>query len=68
MQHILSGVQKIIYDIQEDDDLILAVYDYWLNKRLESQHCLIPTGQLPMQISPNQLIELCVSFECNCKV
>lgn len=29
--------------LKEDDDLILAVYDYWLNKRLETQQCLIPT-------------------------
>lgn len=28
--------------LKEDDDLILAVYDYWLNKRLETQQCLIP--------------------------
>ena len=39
---------------QEDDDLILAVYDYWLNKRLESQHCLIPTGQMKTHILPNE--------------
>ena len=44
-------MKRIIYDIQEDDDLILAVYDYWLNKRLDSQHCLIPTGQLQMHFS-----------------
>ena len=28
--------------LKEDDDLILAVYDYWLNKRLDTQQCLIP--------------------------
>jgi len=28
--------------IKEDDDLIIAVYDYWLNKRLKTQHHLIP--------------------------
>jgi len=28
--------------LKEDDDLILAVFDYWLNKRLETQQCLIP--------------------------
>jgi enhancer of polycomb-like protein len=28
--------------IKEDDDLIIAVYDYWLNKRLKTQHPLIP--------------------------
>ena len=29
--------------LKEDDELILAVYDYWLNKRLEKQQSLIPT-------------------------
>jgi len=29
--------------LKEDDDLILAVYDYWLNKRLETQEPLITT-------------------------
>jgi len=28
--------------LKEDDDLILCVYDYWLNKRLETQQCLMP--------------------------
>ena len=28
--------------LKEDDDLILCVYDYWLNKRLETQQCLNP--------------------------
>ncbi|XP_076354805.1 enhancer of polycomb homolog 1-like [Tachypleus tridentatus] len=28
--------------LKEDDDLIIAVYDYWLNKRLRMQHPLIP--------------------------
>ncbi|XP_018333423.1 uncharacterized protein LOC108742649 isoform X2 [Agrilus planipennis] len=28
--------------LKEDDDLIIAVYDYWLNKRLKTQHTLIP--------------------------
>lgn len=28
--------------LKEDDDLIIAVYDYWLNKRLRTQHPLIP--------------------------
>ncbi|XP_014666102.1 PREDICTED: enhancer of polycomb homolog 1-like [Priapulus caudatus] len=28
--------------LKEDDDLILAVYDYWLNKRLKMKHALIP--------------------------
>lgn len=25
--------------IKEDDDLIIAVYDYWLNKRLKTVKC-----------------------------
>merc|ERR1719319_1611487 len=29
--------------LKEDDDLILAVYDYWLNKRLETQEPRITT-------------------------
>ncbi|XP_043247172.1 enhancer of polycomb homolog 1-like isoform X2 [Amphibalanus amphitrite] len=29
--------------LKEDDDLIVAVYDYWLNKRLRLQYPLIPT-------------------------
>uniref|UniRef100_A0A1B6I921 Enhancer of polycomb-like protein n=1 Tax=Homalodisca liturata TaxID=320908 RepID=A0A1B6I921_9HEMI len=28
--------------LKEDDDLIIAVYDYWLNKRLKTQQSLIP--------------------------
>ena len=28
--------------LKDDDDLITAVYDYWLNKRLKLQHALIP--------------------------
>lgn len=28
--------------LKEDDDLIIAVYDYWLNKRLRTQQPLIP--------------------------
>ncbi|XP_054279598.1 enhancer of polycomb homolog 1-like [Macrosteles quadrilineatus] len=28
--------------LKEDDDLIIAVYDYWLNKRLRTQQALIP--------------------------
>ena len=27
--------------LKEDDDLTIAVYDYWLNKRLRLQHSLI---------------------------
>lgn len=29
--------------LKEDDDLIIAVFDYWLNKRLRTQHPLILT-------------------------
>ncbi|CAH0550063.1 unnamed protein product [Brassicogethes aeneus] len=29
--------------LKEDDDLIIAVFDYWLNKRLKMQHPLILT-------------------------
>nr|CAI5857554.1 unnamed protein product [Callosobruchus analis] len=29
--------------LKEDDDLIIAVFDYWLNKRLKTQHPLILT-------------------------
>ncbi|KAK2144972.1 hypothetical protein LSH36_714g00018 [Paralvinella palmiformis] len=28
--------------LKEDDDLTIAVYDYWLNKRLRLEHALIP--------------------------
>ncbi|XP_071501597.1 enhancer of polycomb homolog 1-like [Diadema antillarum] len=28
--------------LKEDDDLIIAVYDYWLNKRVRLGHALIP--------------------------
>lgn len=28
--------------LKEDDDLIIAVYDYWLNKRVRIGHALIP--------------------------
>ena len=45
--------------LKEDDDLILAVFDYWLNKRLETQQCLIPLvktevrdGQTGSNINP----------------
>jgi enhancer of polycomb-like protein len=27
--------------LKEDDDLIIAVYDYWLNKRLKTVSCLL---------------------------
>lgn len=32
--------------LKDDDDLITAVYDYWLNKRLRLQHALIPQVSL----------------------
>ena len=45
--------------LKEDDDLILAVFDYWLNKRLDTQQCLIPTvktevrdGQTGSNVNP----------------
>lgn len=45
--------------LKEDDDLILAVFDYWLNKRLETQQCLIPAvktevrdGQTGSNVNP----------------
>ena len=28
--------------LKEDDDLILLVYDYWLNKRLSTHQGLVP--------------------------
>lgn len=30
--------------LKEDDDLIIAVYDYWLNKRLKTVSCFIEMG------------------------
>ena len=45
--------------LKEDDDLILAVFDYWLNKRLDTQQCLIPSvktevrdGQTGSNVNP----------------
>lgn len=32
--------------LKEDDDLIIAVYDYWLNKRLKIQQPLIPVVKI----------------------
>ena len=29
--------------LKQDDDLTIAVYDYWLNKRLLREHALIPS-------------------------
>jgi len=39
--------------LKEDDDLILVVYDYWLNKRLAVRQSLMP-GIKTMNISSNQ--------------
>eukprot|EP00092_Neocalanus_flemingeri_P041446 GFUD01045132.1.p1 GENE.GFUD01045132.1~~GFUD01045132.1.p1 ORF type:complete len:543 (+),score=189.01 GFUD01045132.1:159-1787(+) len=39
--------------LKEDDDLILVVYDYWLNKRLAVQQSLMP-GIKTMNISTGQ--------------
>jgi len=39
--------------LKEDDDLILVVYDYWLNKRLAVRQSLMP-GIKTMHISSNQ--------------
>ena len=30
--------------LKEDDDLIIAVYDYWLNKRLKTVSCFLGMG------------------------
>lgn len=30
--------------LKEDDDLIIAVYDYWLNKRLKTVSCFFEMG------------------------
>lgn len=30
--------------LKEDDDLIIAVYDYWLNKRLKTVSCFLEMG------------------------
>ncbi|KAK6182761.1 hypothetical protein SNE40_010373 [Patella caerulea] len=35
-------IQEAKLLLKEDDDLIIAVYDYWLNKRLRTQQPLIP--------------------------
>jgi hypothetical protein len=37
--------------LKEDDDLIIAVYDYWLNKRLKTVSCFLEMGfRLMMKI------------------
>ncbi len=38
--------------LKEDDDLIIAVYDYWLNKRLRMVRflvCNLKTARLPKE-------------------
>ncbi|KAK7866529.1 hypothetical protein R5R35_002483 [Gryllus longicercus] len=42
VQTVLSEQQAKAL-LKDDDDLILTVYDYWLNKRLKTQHPLIPS-------------------------
>ena len=39
--------------LKEDDDLILAVFDYWLNKRLDTQQCLIPNVKTEVRDGQN---------------
>uniref|UniRef100_T1JAR8 Enhancer of polycomb-like protein n=1 Tax=Strigamia maritima TaxID=126957 RepID=T1JAR8_STRMM len=39
-QHVVQLKEAKLL-LKEDDDLIIAVYDYWLNKRLRTQHPLI---------------------------
>ena len=29
--------------LKQDEDLTIAIYDYWLNKRLKKERALIPT-------------------------
>lgn len=40
-QHVVTLKEAKLL-LREDDDLTIAVYDYWLNKRLKTQHPLIP--------------------------
>lgn len=40
-QHVVT-IKEAKLLLKEDDDLIIAVYDYWLNKRLKTQQPLIP--------------------------
>jgi enhancer of polycomb-like protein len=49
MDRLEKGSGQMVVTLNEakallkvDDDLIIAVYDYWLNKRLQLQHALIP--------------------------
>lgn len=41
-QHVVSLKEAKLL-LKEDEDLIIAIYDYWLNKRLKTQYPLIPT-------------------------
>jgi len=40
-QHVVTLKEAKLL-LKEDDDMIIAVYDYWLNKRLKTQQPLIP--------------------------
>jgi PREDICTED: enhancer of polycomb 1-like len=40
-QHVVS-INEAKLLLKEKDDLIIAVFDYWLNKRLKAQQSLIP--------------------------
>ena len=60
---LMMMVMILIMCLQEDDDLILAVYDYWLNKRLDTQQCLIPLGKSQLASSSTLSIS---SSEAQC--
>ncbi|XP_075219452.1 enhancer of Polycomb [Lycorma delicatula] len=49
--------------LKEDDDLIIAVYDYWLNKRLKTQQPLIPTVKTEAHRSSNSNNNPYVAFQ-----
>jgi len=51
-QNVVS-LKEAKFILKEDDDLILIVYDYWLNKRLAVRHSLMP-GIKTMNMSGNQ--------------
>lgn len=38
--------------LKESDDIVTAVYDYWLSKRLRLQHSLIPTVKTEAGLGP----------------
>ena len=45
--------------LKDDDDLITAVYDYWLNKRLRLERALIPqVGEF--LLIPGGIFVICV--------